>query len=117
MKARKLPLGPLINPLELTVVMHSLSLGLTAFAVAAVLTAAGGSFALGQKADVPAVAQIDITEIDRDFFGFRGLWSEFVDTRGHFAPSDFHLPGWYMDVGTLHSRGEAGRNTQSSRGE
>jgi hypothetical protein len=71
MKARKLPIGPLINPLELTVVMHSLSLGLTAFAVAAVLTAAGGSFALGQKADVPAVAQIDITEIDRDFFGFR----------------------------------------------
>ena len=39
--------------------MPSLSLGLTAFAVAAVLTAASGSFALGQKADVPAQALSD----------------------------------------------------------
>jgi hypothetical protein len=46
--------------LEFIVVMPSLSLGLTAFAVAAVLlAAASGSFAFAQKADVPAQAQSD----------------------------------------------------------
>jgi hypothetical protein len=44
------------------------------------------------------VTKIDITKIDRDFFGVSGLWSEFVDIVGHILPSMYHLLGWYMDV-------------------
>jgi hypothetical protein len=45
--------------LELIVVKPSSSLGFTAIVVAGALTAASGSFALAQKADVPAQAQSD----------------------------------------------------------
>jgi hypothetical protein len=52
------------------------------------------------------VPKVDITKIDRDFFGFSGLWSEFMDIRGHFVPSVYHLYGWYMDVPEHRSRVE-----------
>src|SRR4029079_16399435 len=35
------------------------------------------------------VTQIDIAEIDGNFFGVRGLWSEFVDIVGHLGTSPF----------------------------
>src|ERR1019366_10625721 len=60
------------------------------------------------------MTQVDITEIDRDFFGFRGLWSEFTDIRGHCLPSIGHLYGCYMDVGMRHSKGWADGITGSS---
>src|ERR1035437_6057601 len=51
------------------------------------------------------MTQVDITKIDRDFFGFGGLWSEFTDIRGHCLPSIGHLHGCYMDVEMRRSRG------------
>src|ERR1019366_2126805 len=57
------------------------------------------------------MTQVDITKIDRDFFGFRGLWSEFTDIRGHCLPSISHLHGCYMDVEMRHSRGVPDRIT------
>jgi hypothetical protein len=43
------------------------------------------------------VTQVDITKIDRDFFGVSGLWSELVYIVGHEIPSSQHLYGWYVD--------------------
>ena len=44
------------------------------------------------------VTKVDIAKIDRDFFGFRRLWSQFVHIICHRVPSMYHLYGWYMDV-------------------
>src|SRR5690349_5342183 len=44
------------------------------------------------------VTEIDIAEIDRDFFAVGGLWPELANIAGHdVLPSYFHLFGWYMD--------------------
>jgi hypothetical protein len=50
------------------------------------------------------VTKVDITKIDRDFFGVSGLWSEFVDIVGHCYHPNKHLGGWYMDGLWLLSR-------------
>jgi hypothetical protein len=43
------------------------------------------------------MTQVDITKIDRDFFGFGRLWSEFVDIRGHVFT--IHIPSAWMAYG------------------
>jgi hypothetical protein len=45
------------------------------------------------------VTKIDITKIDRDFFGFSGLWSEFVNIKGHlYHPFTICLDGIWISV-------------------
>jgi hypothetical protein len=49
------------------------------------------------------VAQVDISKIDGDFFGFRRLWPQFLEIWSHDS-SIGHLHGWYMDVWTEFAR-------------
>ncbi len=49
------------------------------------------------------VTKVDITKIDRDFFGVCGLWSEFVNIAGHdfYHPCNICVDGIWMSAGSF----------------
>ena len=55
------------------------------------------------------VAQVDIAKIDRDFFGFSGLRSEFADIsgHGHFHPYTICMDGIWMSKDGLQVRSKS----------
>ena len=48
------------------------------------------------------MAEVDVTEVDRDLFRFAGFVAKAMNLGGR---GILHLSGWYMDVARMVSRG------------
>jgi hypothetical protein len=58
------------------------------------------------------MAEVDVTEVDRDLFRFARFVAKAMNFSGH---NTLHLCGWYMDVPGMVSRVRKGRSHPGER--